>query len=553
MDSNTFYETLPALIFVALLCLVWAAVRHHRRTRVDVPLEPLPVPVYTGPFAFFRRHFHGDYPLARSYWVNTLLLTLFAPVLGFSLMTAFGNDLPARYGSAAFLLITAVGLGLWCWAVIGTWASANKHVRRGGRAGWATMAKLVIVLGLFKNFGDLTRLAPALVDHARVAAGEQAGPPTTFEVRADGKSILLKGGINDGAAEQLAEALSRAPGVTTVALSSGGGWLREGRRLAEVIRARGLHTYVEAYCASACTIAFLAGKERAAAPTARIGFHASRPVGRMGTRASPEDNRELRSLYRQANVPVAFIDKALDTSHASMWHPSHDEMLSAGILTRKSEGGETAAFATAGRTRESVVVRMKEIQMFAALAKRSPRDFDAVVNAAWAGVQRGATDAEVIVAARTELLRIVPRFIPMATDATLVDYQALIQEQLEVLRDKDATACVALLFPTERSSFAVNSLPLSLRQRELALLTRVMQEADPARVPPPSRAAMDRVVRQVTQGMTPQQLALFGSEERRRQASPAQTCEAALAFVAGGNAIRLPDRGRSLRTLYAGE
>jgi hypothetical protein len=28
---------------------------------------------YFGPFAFFSRHFNGDYSLGRSYWVNTLL------------------------------------------------------------------------------------------------------------------------------------------------------------------------------------------------------------------------------------------------------------------------------------------------------------------------------------------------------------------------------------------------------------------------------------------------------------------------------------------------
>jgi hypothetical protein len=52
----------------------------------DNALAPLPAPEYGGPLAFFRRHYNGDYSLARSYWLNTLLLSIFAPALGVMLL-----------------------------------------------------------------------------------------------------------------------------------------------------------------------------------------------------------------------------------------------------------------------------------------------------------------------------------------------------------------------------------------------------------------------------------------------------------------------------------
>jgi hypothetical protein len=91
---------------------------------------------YQGPLAFFRKHFNGDYSLGRSYWVNTLLVSLFAPALGL-LSFPLLHDLPARYSSAAVLALTVLGLLVWIWAISGTWASANKHVQRGGKQGWA--------------------------------------------------------------------------------------------------------------------------------------------------------------------------------------------------------------------------------------------------------------------------------------------------------------------------------------------------------------------------------------------------------------------------------
>ena len=69
---------------------------------------------YQGPFAFFRKHLNGDYSLGRSYWVNTLLITLFAPLLGVLVLPLLSENAPARYASAAVLLLTSLGVAAWC-------------------------------------------------------------------------------------------------------------------------------------------------------------------------------------------------------------------------------------------------------------------------------------------------------------------------------------------------------------------------------------------------------------------------------------------------------
>lgn len=549
--GETLLSLLPLVLVILIGGLIWAKVRKGAKNAPPALAGGALIPEYKGPLAFFRRHYNGDYSLGRSYWLNTFVVSLFAPLFGLMLLPWLSENFPARYGSAGFLFITALGIVAWFWAVAGTWASAGKHVQRGGRAGWATAAKFMIVLGVLKTFGDVGNLMPVLSEHWRVALGEQPGEATRLEVRADGRSILLSGGINDGSAQQLAKALDMAPSVKTVVLSSEGGWIREGKLLADVIRQRGLDTYVEGHCASACTIAFLAGRERAAAPSARVGFHASRAVGSTESTPPSSENAEIREIYRQAGLPDVFVRRALSTPADNMWYPSHEEMLSARVLTRESLGGETAAVSTAVRSREQLALEFKKIEMYSALAQRMPRDFDVLIDTAWAAVQRGATDAEVTAATRAQIMELLPRYLPMATDETLVAYQALMLEQIEALRQKDARACVEMAFPSGQSMRVVSNLPPDLGKREGALMAQVVREADPSRAIKPSRQELERVAQRAARGMSQEQLAVFGDKSVRSSSSPAAICDAAVAFFGGLNSIPLAERGKALRVLYA--
>lgn len=555
MTQDSLLSLLPIFIVLSILCLAWIQARRHARHAPAVFSAPdgAPFPEYTGPLAFFRRHYNGDYSLPRSYWVNSFLVSLFAPLLGLTLLPWLGQNFPARYGALGFLVLTALGILAWCWATAGTWASAGKHVRRGGASGWAIVAKVVMVLGVLKTVGDVARLSPTFKETFQVAIGEQLGPVTKLELRADGKSLLMSGGINDGSAAQLEAALSANPGVSTVVLSSGGGWIREGEMLAEVIRKRGLNTYVEGYCASACTIAFLAGKERAAAPLARIGFHASRGVGSIALKATPAETSRLRAIYREAGLPETFITTALDTPSSTMWHPTRELLRSSGVVTRDSMGGETAAMSTATRTREGLAAELKKAELFALMAERYPKDFDVMLEAAWGQVRKGATDAAVMTAARQPLMNSLPRYLARGSDDALVAYQKLIQEEIEALRDRDVSACVEMAFPSGQPMKVVGNLPRELVVREVALITKVLRESGPGLNAKPDQQGAGRVAVRAASGMSKDEIAIFSNELVRNRSSPSQVCQVAIKFFEGLNAIPLAERGPALRLLYGAD
>lgn len=552
MTQSHFMTGFAPIILLVLIGCVFAA-----RARWSGNQVPIQVTFaggfshreYKGPLAFIRRHYNGDYALARSYWAHMVPVSLFAPALSL-LLPWIGDNSPARYFAIAFLFVTGFGVVAWFWAVSGTWASANKHVSRGGKSGWATLAKIIIFIGLLRTISDIETLYPTLKEFANIAAGAQLGAQTKVELRSNGRSVLLSGGINDGSAAQLEAALQKAPKVTTVVLASGGGWIREGELLADVIRKRGLSTYVESHCASACTIAFLAGKERAAAPMAKIGFHESRGVGSTAVKSSAQETARLRKIYRAAGLPADFVNHALDTPHDGMWYPAHDELLSTGVLTRKSMGGETTAIATEITSRDALAAEFRRTELFEVMAKRFPSEFEKIIEAAWRKARQGATDAEVIVAARREIVAKLPGLVAIATDDTIAAYHRLKLEQLEALRTRDVAACAEMAFPTGKSRNVVGNLPPELVKRELALMTSVLKEADEARRIKPNQRELVRVARRAALRIPTEQREAFKDEATRRRAGPAVSCAAAIAFSAGLQAFPASERAQALRLLF---
>ena len=98
----------------------------------------------------------------------------------------------------------------------------------------------------------------------------------------------------------------------------------------------------------------------------------------------------------------------------------------------------------------------------------------------------------------------------------------------------------------------VGNLPPELTKREVVLMTKMLREADATRGIKPSQQAVERVAQRAAAGMTQEQLVVFSDEAARRRSPPVLSCNAAIKFVVGLNAIPEAERGRALRVLYAG-
>lgn len=283
------------------------------------------------PFAFFGKHLRGEYSLPRSYWLHLVALQAVFAAVASALVAWMADHADSRPSAAVSVLMHLAIYVLWGWGALGAWAASNRHAGRGGSSGWAAAAKVALVFGLLSTLMKVPAEVRSVSEQWELVRGEQFGSDAMVYVAAQGQAVVVHGYLSDGTVEALDRILDGAPEVHTVVLHSDGGWTRQGRLIAALIAERKLNTHVAHECSSACTIAFLGGKVRSAAPAAKLGFHTFKTVGGDDRSIA----REVRSVYGEFGLSQAFISKIVTTSYATMWYPQAEELLAEHVLTER--------------------------------------------------------------------------------------------------------------------------------------------------------------------------------------------------------------------------
>jgi hypothetical protein len=269
-----------------------------------------------------------------SFWVNGPVLTLIfsssAQALFASINVVHAPVLYSLCAISVWLLASVVSV----WQGVGTWRSANRHVGRGGNATWAALTRVMVVLGIVGSISALvTSGFPQLREFLVIAAGDQRLRGYTVRVFAGARALEVVGPIGFGLAEEISRTLSANPTVRVVLLDSPGGRISEAHEIARVIEAHSLVTYVVSRCESACAVVYVGGQERLIGPRAIIGLHQPSFPGAGAAESERERNR-IEQYFRSRGVSQPFLDRAFLTPPGSMWRPSHDELIDAGLVHR---------------------------------------------------------------------------------------------------------------------------------------------------------------------------------------------------------------------------
>ena len=153
--------------------------------------------------------------------------------------------------------------------------------------------------------------------------------PYQLRVLSDGTVLELSGSFSWALPQNVQAILAGAPGVRVVRLESPGGHVLPALQVATIIQQRGLDTYVGRLCASACTVAFLGGRQRWLASDARLGFHQAHAPGVPPDQA----NAFLQDAYAKFAVPPPFVAHVLRTPPADLWYPTQQELRAAHYTT----------------------------------------------------------------------------------------------------------------------------------------------------------------------------------------------------------------------------
>jgi len=284
---------------------------------------------------YFARHWRGQLSLGVAYWVNSVLIGNLAPVALVVAMSTLeaGNENSLRLDATLSLVAAGLLCGVSVWSTVGVLRSAVNHPERGGKLVWSMIAFVMVGLSLITIVIGLSRKnsLDGYADLWEIARGHDPIPVATVALAPDGLSVVMSGPLGSGSSDRVRQVLEHAPQATVVRLDSPGGRLFEGVAIAREIQHRGLDTYAEGECSSACTLVLLAGHERLATRSPHVGFHRASHPGPNGTDVAA--SRGLMRAYREAGLSEQFIARVRTVPSTAIWYPSLDELMANAIVT----------------------------------------------------------------------------------------------------------------------------------------------------------------------------------------------------------------------------
>jgi hypothetical protein len=283
-------------------------------------------------------------------------------------------------------------------------------------------------------------------------------------VSLDGSVIYLVGAIELGTFNKFMEVVRANPKARTVFLASPGGVVVDGYLISNAVRARRFDTWVEWFCASACTLIFAAGQQRILGKDAKLGFHQTyseepetgvavgtdyrnddklaAAIG-SGDRFDPilhGDDKTVRAL-RRANVSEAFIGKVLRTPPESLWFPDIEELLREGMATHRVEDRSRLQLPQPKIARAQLDIELTGRPFWRALEAHAPDLFVTAAQSIFREVNSGMHRAGSESTAKAPIISALDGRIVNASDAVVSRFIAAYARQAIAQRRLGYPAC----------------------------------------------------------------------------------------------------------------
>lgn len=426
------------------------------------------------------KHWRGDYSLGVSYWVIGNLSTFVVVVITTLIGSSTGlSELGPKASGAAILAIYGFAVIATFWQLGGIWRSADKHTQKGGKAFWAGFAKLMVVIGLLRFAADFTTVGlPLISEGAKMLVGVDDTPPYQIRLLREGTELELAGGMPFGTNDAIKKFLDATPAIQVLHLNSQGGRMAEAYLLYKTIKERNLSTFTSADCVSACSIAFLAGKERYLGESGRLGFHSVR-VGELSGQVNTELNGEVRQTLQTHGVPKNFIDRALSTSPKDMWYPSKDELLRAKIIDSVVDSRYFGlSGVTQWRDAHKIESELLTLPIYSALAQYDQKNYAKLRNILVSGIQKGRAQIEIQNDVRSILMnQLIPTYLKKAPDGALIRYWRSQVAEMQHLANLDPQHCADFVYPqyAKTALDLERLLPKELQIEDLNALAAVVK------------------------------------------------------------------------------
>jgi hypothetical protein len=496
----------------------------------------------------FDRAFDRVTPRTRWLLAGLALLLAAAAVGALGAWADIGGE-PLRATGIGLLLAWPALLALHLFLTVSLWRQIAGAVPPQGalNPARALAVKAALVLTALALWAwAAASLASHGGEYFQMAGGTDPQGRLRITPSSDGRVLRLEGPLGLGDAAVVDKTLADTPNAYLLELASPGGRLAEAQRIAALVRGRKMHTRAVGPCVNACALVLMAGSERQALPSAKLGFY-RQSVGRFYGLSQPWANQRAAAAYRAAGLPANIVHKIMNTPPAIVWQPDLDELEAAGVLSAPALPLDVALPAKAGALAADYALALSTRPTWVVLEQRFPGLLATAAAQMHAAHASGAADGAVQAAAQQAVDGLTPRLLATAGPEVRQRFIALLGSQVAAARATGAAApalCSGLLGgdPTAR-----RQLPPTLAQSEAAWLV------DAAREPPgtaPSRplSGLEReVVRRILGDRAPALLSAFW----RPAGNETQVgCETAANLVAAILQLSGPERRLAMRVAF---
>lgn len=294
---------------------------------------------------YFIMHWKGELSLTKAFWINLVIFSI-SLIFQIMLFYSFLKSIVELFLLPVFiylifkcivLILIAIVL---VWQITGVFRCCLKYIKSGKKIkALLTMVTtefyLLLTIILIINVPKIYK-AYKFQDNNR---------KYSISIVDNSTKIHIVGDFKKGLSKEIKNILKSESDINGIIIDSYGGSGDEGYKLAKLIENNNLNAYVSSICASAGTIAFIAGKERYIDVDAKIGFHYGYGVRDYPkifnlTRwdiypfKKPKNKTDRMQFNHIAKFGVSkdFINKLEEHKTIDLLYPSTEELLDSGYI-----------------------------------------------------------------------------------------------------------------------------------------------------------------------------------------------------------------------------
>ena len=289
--------------------------------------------------SFLMAHWLGKLPLRITLWINLVTLLIVISYAELFLLSKLAAD-PTQLIYLTLFSLFLTRLIIFPWQLVGLLRAIEfDYIEHKNFLKTRALQGFALLTILFTLVYCLEVIQGTLYYLKQVESYSRPGDKVEYQIKVseDQQHLIIRGDLDIGITTAVRSTIEAHPQIRSVVLQSHGGHIYEGRGLAKLFTEHEIDTYVYEECSSACTTAFIGGKQRYIGTQGKLGFHqyrvkttkTSQFVQFYNLRA--EQQRDL-ALFKARGIDQMFLNRVFDQPANRIWFPDHSTLRDAQIV-----------------------------------------------------------------------------------------------------------------------------------------------------------------------------------------------------------------------------